>query len=54
MHVVTNIVVTFWPISISENLFRTEPINFNATTTPKLPKIDNVLVNVVVIITTHS
>jgi len=29
------------------------PINFNVMITPKLPEIDNVLVNVVVVVTTH-
>jgi hypothetical protein len=37
-----------------QNMFRTKTINYNATTTPKLPKPYNVLVNVVVVITTCS
>ncbi len=35
-------------------MFRIKPINFNATTTSKPLKIDNMLVNVVVDITTHN
>jgi hypothetical protein len=35
-------------------MFITKRVSFNAITTPKLPKTDNVLVNVVVIITIHS
>jgi hypothetical protein len=37
-----------------QNMFRTKTINYNATTTPKLAKPYNVLVNVVVVITTCS
>jgi hypothetical protein len=35
-------------------MFKTKHVNFNATTTPKLPKTDNVLVNVVDIVPTRS
>ncbi len=34
-------------------MFKTKLVNFNATITSKLPKIDNVPINVVVVIT-HS
>jgi hypothetical protein len=34
-------------------MFRTKSISFNATIAPKPPKIDNVLINVVVPITIH-
>jgi hypothetical protein len=34
-----------------QNMFRTKPISSNATTSPKPPKTNNVLVNVVVIVT---
>jgi hypothetical protein len=37
-----------------QNMFRIKPISFNATTTFKPPLIDNVLVNVVVVVTTCS
>jgi len=37
-----------------QNMFRIKPISFNATTTFKPPKSDNVLVNVIVVITTHN
>ncbi len=36
-----------------QNMFRIKPINFIVMTTPKLPKTNNVLVNVG-IVTTHS
>jgi hypothetical protein len=36
------------------NMFRTKLVNFNATITPKPLKINNVLVNVVVDVTTRS
>jgi hypothetical protein len=32
-------------------MFRTKRVSFNAMTTPKLPKTNNVLVNVVVVTT---
>jgi hypothetical protein len=35
-------------------MFKTKPINSNAIITFKPPKIDNVLVNAIVVITTHS
>jgi hypothetical protein len=35
-------------------MFKTKLASFNVTITPKLPKISNVLVNVVIIITTRS
>ncbi len=35
-----------------QNMFRTKLVNFNATTASKLPKTNNMLVNVVVVITT--
>jgi hypothetical protein len=35
-------------------MFKIKPVNYNATTTSKLPKIDNVLVNVIATGTTHS
>jgi hypothetical protein len=35
-------------------MFRTKPISYNVMTTLKLPKTDNVPVNVVVAITTHN
>jgi len=35
-------------------MFRTKPINYNATTTSKPPKINNVQINVIAVITTHS
>jgi hypothetical protein len=35
------------------NVLRTKPINSNATTS-KPPKTDNVLINVIVVVTTHS
>jgi len=35
-------------------MFRTKRVSFNAMTTPKLPKTNNVLVNVVVVVTTRS
>ncbi len=37
-----------------QNTFRTKLVNSNAATTPKPPKLDNVSVNVVTTITTHS
>jgi hypothetical protein len=36
------------------NMFKTKPISSNATTTPKPPKTDNVLVNVVVVVTIRN
>jgi hypothetical protein len=35
-------------------MFKTKLVNFNATTTFKLPKIDNMPVNVVVVVTTYN
>jgi hypothetical protein len=35
-------------------MFKTKLVNSNATITSKPPQIDNVLVNVIVAITTHS
>ncbi len=35
-------------------MFRTKHVSSNATTTPKPPKTNNVLVNVIAIVTTHS
>jgi hypothetical protein len=35
-------------------MFKTKPVNSNAMTTPKLPKTDMVLVNVIVVITIHN
>jgi hypothetical protein len=35
-------------------MFRIKPVYSNATIAPKLPKTNNVLVNVVTIVTTHS
>jgi hypothetical protein len=37
-----------------QNMFRTKHANFNATIAPKPPKLDNVQVNVIVVVTTHS
>jgi hypothetical protein len=37
-----------------QNMFKTKPVSSNATTTPKPPKTNNVLVNVVVAITPHN
>jgi hypothetical protein len=34
-------------------MFRTKPVCSNAMITPKLPKTNNVLINVVIVITTH-
>ncbi len=36
------------------NLFKTKHVSSNVTTTLKSPNINNVLVNVVVVITTHN
>jgi hypothetical protein len=38
----------------AHNMFKTKPISSNVMKTPKLPKIDNVPINVVVVITTHN
>jgi hypothetical protein len=35
-------------------MFKTKPISSNVMTTPKPPKIDNVLVNVVAVVTTRN
>jgi len=35
-------------------MFKTKLVSFKVTTTPKPLKIDNVLVNVIVVVTTHS
>jgi hypothetical protein len=35
-------------------MFRSKHVSSNATITFKLPKIDNVPINVVVVVTTHS
>jgi hypothetical protein len=35
-------------------MFKIKPVNFTATTTFKPPKINNVLVNVVAIVTIHN
>jgi hypothetical protein len=35
-------------------MFKTKLVSFNATTTLKSPKIDNVPINVVVVVTTYS
>jgi len=35
-------------------MFRTKPVSSNAMTTLEPSKIDNVLVDVVVVVTTHS
>jgi hypothetical protein len=37
-----------------QNMFKTKPTNFNATITLKPPKINNVLVNVVIPFTTSG
>jgi len=37
-----------------QNMFRIKPINFNATIASKSLKTDNVLVNVLVVVTTHN
>ncbi len=37
-----------------QNMFKIKPVNFTATTTFKPPKINNVLVNVVAIVTIHN
>ncbi len=37
-----------------QNIFRTKPVSFNATITPKSLKIDNVSINVVVVVTICS
>ncbi len=36
------------------NMFRTKHFSYNAMTTPKPPKINNVPINVIVVITTRS
>jgi hypothetical protein len=35
-------------------MFKTKPINYNVTTTPKPPKTNNVLVNAIVIATIYN
>jgi hypothetical protein len=37
-----------------QNMFRTKHVSFNVTTTPKQPKTNDVPINVVAIVTTHS
>jgi hypothetical protein len=37
-----------------QNMFRSKHVNSNATITPKPPKTNNVLVNVIVVVTTRS
>jgi hypothetical protein len=37
-----------------KNMFKTKPIHFNTTITPKLLKANNVSVNVVVVVITYS
>ncbi len=37
-----------------QNMFRTKLVSFNVTTTPKQPKTNNVPINVVAIVTSHS
>jgi hypothetical protein len=35
-------------------MFKTKPVSYNAITTSKSPKIDNMPVNVIVIVITHN
>jgi hypothetical protein len=35
-------------------MFKTKPVNSNATIAPKLPKTNNVSINVVAVVTTRS
>jgi hypothetical protein len=37
-----------------QNMFRTKLVSYNIITSLKSPKLDNVLVNVVVVVTTYS
>jgi hypothetical protein len=37
-----------------QNMFKTKSIGYNVTITPKLPKMNNVLINVVDVITIHN
>jgi hypothetical protein len=37
-----------------QNMFKTKLVGSNVTTTPKPPKTDNVLINVVVVVTTYN
>jgi len=53
-HVVVNGLVTFWLIFISVSLNGEKTMFKTYTTTLKLPKIDNVSINVIVVITTRK